>query len=262
VTDTAEIVAERRGPVLVLRLNRPEARNALSWPMIRDIGAGVAGAESDPETRVVVLTGAGDRAFCAGMDLRAFAEADGGGSIPAEREAGMADYLRLLDGDVRIPVVGAVNGSAVAGGFELMLACDVVVASADATFGLPEVKRGLFPGTGVMHIGSRMPLGVALELALTGDRIDATRAYELGLVNIVVAPGEVLATALGVAERIAANGPLAVAATKELVRMATAGSPRAAERLDEWRAIVFGSEDAKEGARAFVEKREPRWQGR
>jgi enoyl-CoA hydratase len=260
VTDTAELVSERRGPVLVLRLNRPEARNALTWRMIGEIGAAVADAEADPEIRVVVVTGTGDRAFCAGMDLRAYA----GDDVPSAEESAAiaAPYMRLVEGQVKIPVVGAVNASALAGGFELMLGCDVVVASADAKFGLPEVKRALFPGVGVMHVASRVPLGIALELALTGDSIDASRAYELGLVNAVVPPDDVLATALAVAERIAANGPLAVAATKELVRMAAVGAPETPERLDEWRAIVFTSEDAKEGATAFIEKREPRWQGR
>ena len=260
MTGTDEVVSERHGRVLVLRLNRPEARNALTWTMIADIGTQVAAAEADPGIRALVVTGTGDRAFCAGMDLRAYA----GDDVPSVEESAViaAPYMRLLEGQVEIPVVGAVNASALAGGFELMLGCDVVVASADAKFGLPEVKRGLFAGVGVVHLASRMPLGVGLELALTGDSIDAARAYELGLVNRVVPPEEVLETALAVAERIAANGPLALAATKELVRMAASDPSRAAERLDEWRAVVFSSEDAKEGATAFIEKREPRWQGR
>ncbi|HZP31496.1 MAG TPA: enoyl-CoA hydratase-related protein [Acidimicrobiia bacterium] len=260
MTGGPEVVTERRGAVLVVRLNRPEARNALTWGMIRDVGAAVAAADSDPETRAVVVTGTGDRAFCAGMDLRAYAESDD--FSVAESEQIAVEYMRLLEGEVGVPVVGAVNASALAGGFELMLGCDVVVASADAKFGLPEVKRGLFAGAGVMHVGRRMPLGIALELALTGDSIDAARAYELGLVNAVVPPVDVLPTALALAQRIAANGPLAIRATKELVRLASAGSPRAPERLHALRTLVFESEDAKEGATAFIEKREPRWQGR
>ena len=177
------------------------------WGMLGEIGSAVAAAESDPEIRVVVLTGAGDRAFCAGMDLRAMA--DGNDPADGQREERTAAYLRVIDGEVTIPIVGAINGTAVAGGFELLLGCDVVVASSAAQFGLPEVKRGLFAGSGVMHIGRRVPLGIALELALTGDTIDAARAYELALVNAVVAPDDVLLTALAVAERIAANGPLA-----------------------------------------------------
>jgi enoyl-CoA hydratase/carnithine racemase len=260
MTETGEVVSERHGSVLVVRLNRPDARNALTWRMIGEIGSMVAGAESDPEIRAVVVTGTGDRAFCAGMDLRAYA----GGDVPSAEDSAViaADYMRLLDGEVSVPVVGAVNGSALAGGFELMLGCDVVVASEDAKFGIPEVKRGLIAGVGVVQIASRIPLAVALELALTGDSIDAERAYDLGLVNRVVPPGDVLAAAIATAERIAANGPLAIAATKELVRLSASVDPRAAERLDEWRAIVFNSQDAKEGATAFIEKREPRWQGR
>jgi enoyl-CoA hydratase/carnithine racemase len=250
-----ELVSERRGSVLVLRLNRPEVRNALTWDMIGRISAAVAAAEADPETRAIVVTGTGDRAFCSGMDLRSFAE----GTVPDRAGDG---YMRLVAGEVAVPVVGAANAGAVAAGFELLLGCDVVVASSEATFGLPEVKRGLFAGSGVMHVAKRLPLGVALELALTGDTIDASRAYDLGLVNAVVAPDQVLGTALEYAERIAANAPLSLAATKQLVRMAAYGAPGADEKLQEWQRTVFSSEDAREGATAFVEKRPPRWQGR
>jgi enoyl-CoA hydratase len=260
MNDANEVVQERHGAVLVLRLNRPEVRNALSWGMMDAIGSAVAAAESDPEIRAVVLTGTGDRAFCAGMDLRAYA---GGDDVSQEeRERATAAYVRVLDGEVTVPLVAAVNASALAGGLELMLGCDVVVTSSEAKFGLPEVKRGLFAGSGVLHLGRRVPLGIALELCLTGDSIDAARAYELGLVNAAVAPDAVFATALGIAERIAANGPLAIAATKELVRASVSDPGRASQRLPELVAAVFGSDDAKEGARAFMEKREPQWQGR
>lgn len=259
MTDTdAEVVRERHGAVLVLRLNRPEARNALTPGIITGLASAITDAETDPEIRAVVLTGTGDRAFCAGMDLRAFA---GGEQMAIDDEA-MHHYWRLMEGAVTVPVIGAVNGAAVAGGFELLLGCDVIVASSAAKFGLPEVKRGLLPaGTG-MTLGTRIPLSIALELALTGDTIDAARAYELGLVNVVVPPAEVLATALAYAERIAANGPLGVQAVKELVRLGVTDSARAAARLREWQPVVFGSEDAKEGALAFVEKRAPVWRGR
>ncbi|HET9612104.1 MAG TPA: enoyl-CoA hydratase-related protein [Acidimicrobiales bacterium] len=146
------------------------------------------------------------------------------------------------------------------GGLELLLGCGVVVASSEARFGLPEVQRGLFAAGGGTFIGQRIPLAVALEIALTGDLFDAGRAYELGLVNRVVPPRDVLDTAL--AERIAANGPLAVAASKELVRLGASDAGRARQRLDEWREVVFSSDDAREGARAFVEKRPPAWSGR
>ena len=221
----------------------------------------VAGAESDPEIRAVVVTGTGDRAFCAGMDLRAYA----GDDVPSAEDDAViaADYMRLLDGDVRVPVVGAVNGSTLAGGFELMLGCDVVVASR---------RREVRVAGGETRAHRRRRGRPDREPHAARRRARArrspatastpTRAYDLGLVNRVVPPDDVLGAAVAIAERIAANGPLAIAATKELVRLSASVEPRAAERLDEWRAIVFNSEDAKEGATAFVEKREPRWQGR
>ena len=250
---------ERRGNVLVARLNRPEARNALDAALIQAISRAMNDADADPETRAVVLTGTGDRAFCAGMDLRAFA----GGEAPAggDPEA-TAGFFRLVRGEVNTPLIGAENSNPVAGGLELLRGCDLIVASAEARFGLPEVKRGLFAAGGGTFLGTRVPLAVALEIALTGDTVDAERAYALGLVNAVVPPEEVLPTALGFAERIAANGPLGVAATKELVRLGVTDAARAAERLRELQPVVFGSEDAREGATAFVERRAPVWRGR
>ena len=170
--------------------------------------------------------------------------------------------MKLVHGEVATPIVGGANGTAVAGGLELLLGCDMVVASSEARFGLPEVQRGLFAAGSGTFIGQRIPLAVALEIALTGEMIDAGRAYELGLVNKVVPPDEVVEAALALAERIAANGPLGVAASKELVRLAAAAPDRARERLAEWQKVVFSSEDAQEGARAFVEKRPPVWTGR
>lgn len=246
------------GPVLVLRLNRPDARNALTPGLITALGAAMLAAEADPAIRVVVLTGTGDQAFCAGMDLRSFA---GGEKVDAAAEGDMAGYYRLIDGEVGIPLVGAANGSALAGGLELLLGCDVVVSSSDARFGLPEVKRGLFPGGGGTAIGLRLPLGVALEMTLTGDAITADRAHELGLVNEVVAPEEVLSAALALAGRIAANSPLGLAACKELVRLTVTDHAAAKDRLDYWRSVVFSSDDAREGATAFIEKRPPVWRG-
>jgi enoyl-CoA hydratase len=256
---TDELVEERRGPVLVARLNRPEVRNALNGTLIRAIGAAVNEAEADPEIRVLLITGTGDRAFCAGMDLKAFAE---GAVMDLEDDEDGRAFYRFIEGRVAVPVVGAANATALAGGFELLLACDVVVASAEAVFGLPEVKRGLFPAGGGTFLGTKVALGVALELTLTGDPIGAQRAYDLGLVNAVVPPEKVMETAAAFADRIAANGPLAVAATKELVRLGATDTERAWERVRELRVTVFGSEDAKEGALAFVEKRSPRWRGR
>jgi enoyl-CoA hydratase/carnithine racemase len=252
------LVTERRGAVTILRLNRPEARNALNPELLTAIGLAMVAAEDEPETRAVVLTGTGDKAFCAGMDLRAFAEGGGVGGSPE----GMKGFARFTGGDIAVPIVGAANATAVAGGFELLLGCDVVVASEAASFGVPEVKRGLFAAGGGVFLSTRIPLAVALELTLTGDPIDARRALSLGLINQVVAPAEVLDAAVALAERIARNGPLALRATKELVRTASTDLARARALAAEWQPKVFGSEDAKEGATAFVEKRDPVWKGR
>jgi enoyl-CoA hydratase len=259
MTNEPELVSERHGAVLVARLNRPDARNALTPGLIKAIGAAMVEAESDVEIRAVVLTGTGDRAFCAGMDLRGFAE---GTSMALGDDEATRGFYRLLNGEVAVPVIGAANAAAVAGGFELLLGCDVIVASSEAVFGLPEVKRGLFPAGNGTRLGTRVPLGIALEITLTGESITAARAYDLGLVNAVVGPEEVLDVALAFADRIAGNGPLAVAAIKELVRLGITDAARAAERLTHWQQVVFSSEDAKEGAMAFVEKRAPQWHGR
>jgi enoyl-CoA hydratase/carnithine racemase len=252
------LVTERRGAVTILRLNRPEARNALNPELLTAIGLAMVAAEDDPETRAVVLTGTGEKAFCAGMDLRAFAEGGGLGGSPE----GMRGFARFTGGDIAVPIVGAANATAVAGGFELLLGCDVVVASEAASFGLPEVKRGLYAAGGGVFLSTRIPLAVALELTLTGDLIGAPRALSLGLINEVVAPAEVLDAAVALAERIARNGPLALQATKEMVRTASTDLARARALAAEWQPKVFGSDDAKEGAAAFIEKRDPVWTGR
>ena len=247
------LVQEMHDSTCVLRLNRPDARNALTPALITALGDALAAAESDSTTRAVVLTGTGERAFCAGMDLASFAS--------GETLEDASKLMRFLQGETTIPVVGAANGTAVAGGFELLLACDVVVASSRARVALPEVKRGLVAAGGGTFLGTRIPLAVALELALTGDPVDAERARALGLVNDVVEPADVLDAALALAARIAANGPLAVRATKELVRLATSDAPGAWARLAEWQPRIFASDDAKEGATAFLEKRDPVWRG-
>jgi enoyl-CoA hydratase/carnithine racemase len=254
-----ELVVERRGPVQVFRINRPDARNALSREVLQGLGNGIADADGDPEVRAIVITGTGDRAFCAGLDLREFSGRGGGGG---QREATEA-YMRFIRHGCRTPVVGAANATAVGGGLELLLACDMVVASDHARFGLPEVKRGLFPAGGGVMLARRIARGPALELVLTGETVDAQRAAELGLVNRVVAPERVLDEAVELASVIAANGPLAVAVAKELVRLAADTDPATTwERQEALSPSVFGSEDAKEGAQAFIERREPRWTGR
>ena len=260
MTTDDELVKDRRGPVLVLRLNRPEARNALTARLVKAIGAAIVEAERDPACRAVVLTGTGEKAFCAGMDLRDFARGTSA-ELDLQDEAGMG-FTRLIWGEVAVPVIGAANGSAVAGGLELLLGCDIVVVAQGALLGLPEVKRGLIPGGNGTFLGTRIPPAIALELVLTGDNIDAARAREIGLVNAAVPAAEVLPTAIAFAERIAANGPVGVKAAKELVRLARVDPRGARERLEEWLPVVFGSEDATEGAAAFLEKRAPVWRGR
>jgi len=251
------LVTERRGHVVVLRLNRPDVRNALSADLIGQLGLALLDAERDAEIRCAVLTGTGEKAFCAGLDLKDFAAS----GTPNPDPEGGAAFQRLLRGDVEVPFVGAANGAAVAGGFELLLGCDVVVAAEEATFGLPEVKRGLFAPFGSVVAGSRIPRAVALELTLTGDPIDASRALALGLVNQVVPRDGVLDAAIELAERIAGNAPLAVQATRDVVRLASTDAPAAWERQGEWVPKVFGSNDAREGASAFVERRAPVWTG-
>lgn len=254
-----EFLVESRGAVTVLTLNRPQARNALNGNLIAGIGATVLAAEQDPGIRALVLTAAGDKAFCSGMDLRAFSGGeDVGFSDTPENRA----FQRLTRGQVEVPVIGAANGTAVGGGLELLLGCDLIVAADTAKFGLPEVQRGLFPGGGGTYIAERIPLGIALQLTLTGDYFTAARGYEIGLFNAVTPADQVLDTAIAFAERIAANGPLGVAACKELVRLSVTDPGKATERLRHWQGVVFASADAKEGATAFMEKREPVWQGK
>ncbi len=258
----AEVEYEQRGAVRILRINRPEARNALNSAVMAGIGNGVAAAEADPDVGAVIITGTGDRAFCAGMDLRGFASGSGGAQGSEDR-TGAEAYIRFIREGIAKPVIGAANATAIAGGFELLLACDMAVASSAARFGFPEVKRALFPAGGGVFLSRRIAIAVALELTLTGDLIDAERALALGLVNRVVAPEDVLHQAVALAEAVTANGPLAVKAIKTLVRAAATQPPSEVWALQgELQQGVFGSEDAREGAAAFVERRSPVWKGR
>jgi enoyl-CoA hydratase len=258
----ADVETERRGSILILRINRPEARNALNPAVLRGIGEGIAGADADPDVGAVIITGTGDRAFCAGMDLRAFATR--GSDTPSEEDRkGTAAYTTFIREGSAKPVIGAANATAVAGGFELLLACDMAVAAEDARFGLPEVKRALFPAGGGVFLSRRIPMAVAYELTLTGETFDAQRAYALGLINRVVPREQVMDEAVALAESITANGPLAVKAIKQLVKGAATLPPAEAWAMQaEMHPVVFGSEDAKEGATAFIERRPPKWQGR
>jgi enoyl-CoA hydratase len=256
---------EQHGLVQVLRLNRPEAANSLNGELLQELARAFDESATDDATQVLVLTGAGERIFCAGMDLRAFSQNEGGpggdGGSTAEKDAHPPRSFDFRTLPVK-PVIAAVNGAAVGGGFELALACDLVVAADTARFGLPEVKRGLFAGGGGTLLGTRLPLALALEVALTGELIDAQRAESWGLVNRVVPPEALLDTALGLAQTMAANGPLALRMTKDLVRRAVLDDPKTGWATPEEMAAIFSSEDAKEGAMAFLEKRPANWKGR
>jgi len=251
----APVLVERRGHVQVITINRPEARNALDGAAARALAAAADELDGDDALRVGVLAGAGGT-FCAGMDLKAWMRGD----KPMIEGRGFGGITMTPP---RKPLIAAVEGYALAGGFELMLACDLVVAAAGSKFGVPEVKRALVAGGGAaLLLPRRIPFAAAMELLLTGEQITAARAAELGLVNRIVADGSALDGALALAELVAANGPLAVAVTKQIARAqadwtAEEGWQRQAELFKP----VFDSADAREGATAFAEKRPPVWRG-
>jgi len=250
-----ELLTERRGRILVVTINRPHARNAINRVVSQGIADAVDELDEDPALSVAILTGAGGN-FCAGMDLKAF--------LAGEDMAVPGRGLGFTERPPRKPIIAAVEGFALAGGTELALATDLIVASREARFGLPEVQRGLVAGGGgLIRLPERIPYQKAMEFALTGDSFTAEQGLGYGLVNRVTEPSGALAGALELAECIARNGPLAVAATKEIV--AAARDWRADEafaRQSEIFRPVFASQDAREGAAAFAEKRPPVWQGK
>ncbi len=252
-TDQAVLVEARDG-VQVITINRPEAKNALNGAVARGIAAAVDELDASDDLRVGVLTGAGGT-FCSGMDLKAFLTGD----VPLVEGRGLGGITQRQP---RKPLIGAVEGWAVAGGFELLLACDLVVAAETAKLGVPEVKRALVAAAGAaLLLPRRIPQAIALELLLTGDPITAARAAELGLVNRVTAEGGALDGALELAAAIARNGPLAVAVTKEVAR-SDWSHDEMWDKQQELTGPVFVSEDAQEGATAFAERRDPVWKGR
>jgi enoyl-CoA hydratase len=250
-----EVLVERRDDVLIITINRPTERNAINVAVNDGVSAAVDELDADDSLRVGVLTGAGGT-FCSGMDLKAFLR----GEIAVDEVRGSCGITRVPP---RKPLIAAVEGWALAGGFELLLACDLIVAGETARFGLPEVKRSLVAGGGgASLLAKRLPFNLAVELLLTGDPIGATRAAQVGLVNQVAPEGGALEAALELAAKIAANGPLAVAAVKAIVRASQDWTVE-----ESWEAQmallspVFASADAREGAVAFAEKRPPVWTG-
>ncbi len=253
---TEEVLVDSSDGILTITINRPQARNAATLAVARGIAAALDELDRRDDLRIGILTGAGGT-FCAGMDLKGFLR----GERPSIEGRGFGG---LTAKPPVKPLIAAVEGYALAGGFELVLACDMVVAADNAQFGVPEVKRGLAATAGgLVRLPRQLPYRIALELALTGDMFPATRAYHYGLVNRLAAPGEALAEARRLAQTIAANGPLSVAASKRVV-VESQDWP-AAEVWERQAALtehVFSSADAREGSAAFAEKRKPVWQGK
>jgi enoyl-CoA hydratase len=249
------VLTEVSDGIAVITINRPEARNAVNGEVARGIAAAIDEFDGDREVRVLVLTGAGGT-FSAGMDLKGFLAGD----APVAADRGFGGIVQRPP--VK-PIVAAVEGYALAGGFELALACDLVVASEQARFGLPEVRRGLVAGAGgLLRLPKRIPYHLAMEIALTGEHYTAARLHQAGLVNEIVAAGEALSAARDLAGRIAQGGPLALAATKRIiVESEDWDSASAFDLQGKIIGPVFASADAREGAMSFAEKRPPNWRG-
>ena len=250
------VLTEAADGVLLITLNRPEARNAVNLAIAEGVAEALERLDHEDVLQVGILTGAGGY-FSAGMDLKAFVA----GEAPYVVGRGFAG---IVQGPPRKPIIAAIEGFAVAGGFEVALACDLIVAARDAKLGIPEVKRSLVAAGGaLLHLPRRIPYHLAMELALTGDPISAERGYELGIVNRLAEPGEAVATARVLAAAIAGNGPLALDASKRILRASHDWSEEDGwSRQGEISGPVFDSEDAREGATAFAEKRDPVWKGR
>ena len=253
---TSEVEVRAENGVQIITINRPEAKNAMNKAAAEGIAAAIDELEARSDLRVAIITGAGGT-FCSGMDLKGFLR----GERPSVEGRGFGG---ITERPPKKPIIAAVEGYALAGGFELVLACDLIVAAEDAKFGVPEVKRGLVAAAGgVMRLPKRIPYHVAMEYVLTGDFMSAADAHRFGLVNRLVAKGGALAGAIEMAARVTANGPLALMASKKIV--SESGDWSAAEmwkKQAEIIAPVFTSADAREGAAAFAEKRAPVWQGK
>ncbi|HEY7892336.1 MAG TPA: crotonase/enoyl-CoA hydratase family protein [Solirubrobacteraceae bacterium] len=256
MSESGVVLTERRGNVLLITLNRPEVRNAVNGAVAEGVARALELLDSDAELALGILTGAGGF-FCAGMDLGAFVR----GESPWYGDRGFAGIAQR---SARKPLIAAIEGFAVAGGFEVALACDLIVAAKGAKLGIPEVKRSLVAAGGaLLRLPKRMPYHAVMELALTGDVLPAERFHQFGVVNSLAEPGESVAVALELAARVAKNGPLALIASKRILQeQFDWASADMWEKQREISGPVFSSEDAKEGASAFKEKREPVWRGR
>ena len=252
MTDEAAVLTEQRGRVLLITLNRPDAMNAINGALSAGLVAAVEQLDNDPGLTAGVLTGTG-RGFCSGMDLKAFARGEDIGPM-----------MQFIREGAKKPLIGAIEGFAIAGGLELALTCDLLVAAKGAKLGIREVKVGLFAaGGGLFRLPSRVGFAKAMEMALTGDHITADEAHGLGMVSELTETGGAVDAAIALAERIAQNAPLAVAASKQIVRAASQGydEDRLWEMQNPLMGLVFSSNDAKEGPKAFAEKRAPDWTG-
>ncbi|HNJ47555.1 MAG TPA: crotonase/enoyl-CoA hydratase family protein [Novosphingobium sp.] len=255
MSEASEVLTEVDGGVLIVKMNRPEAKNAMNKAQAEGIAAAMDRLEADDSLRCAILTGAGGT-FCSGMDLKGFLR----GERPSIEGRGFGG---LTEWTPKKPVIAAVDGYALAGGMELALSCDLIVASAGSKFGIPEAKRGLAAAAGgLIKLPRQIPPRIAMELALTGDFIDAARAYELGFINRIT-DGPAIGGAKELAARIAENGPLALIASKAIVRDSHSWSDEEMwQKQAAYIAPVFVSQDAREGAAAFAEKRKPNWQGK
>lgn len=251
MSEDAAVLTEKRGRVLLITLNRPEAMNAINGALSSGLVAAVEELDGDPGLTAGVLTGAG-RGFCAGMDLKAFSRGEDIGPM-----------MRFIRQGADKPLIGAIEGFALAGGLELALSCDLLVAARGVKLGIPEAGVGLFAaGGGLLRLPSRVGFGKAMEMAITADPITAEEAFDYGLVARLTDRGEAVDEAMELAERVARNAPLAVAASKQLIR-ATQGTTEEGfwELQAPLQRSVFASDDAKEGPKAFADKRPPRWSG-